>query len=141
MRARRSDIPLLATHFLRKYAEENGQPIEGFSDAALRSLMSRPWPGNVRELENTVERAVVLCTKEHIEAEDLTPTDYQPAGTNGLDLLVPGVTMEEVERLVIERTLDAVGGSTAEASKILGISRRKIQYRLAAWNGTDPEES
>ncbi len=135
LRARRSDIPMLAHHFLRKYARENESPVGGFTDAALRALMAYPWPGNVRELENAIERAVVLCEGTTIDV-DLLPTSTAngPNTANDLGLLIPGVSMAEVERIVIERTLDAVGGSTAKAAEILGISRRKIQYRLKEWS-------
>ena len=68
LRERPSDIPLLALHFLRKYAAENGKTIEGFSDDALRALAATAWPGNVRELENVVERAVVLAAGTRITA-------------------------------------------------------------------------
>ncbi|MEO0326398.1 MAG: sigma-54 dependent transcriptional regulator [Myxococcota bacterium] len=141
LRARRSDIPLLAEHFLRKYAAENEREMASFTDAALRALMAYPWPGNVRELENAVERAVVLSEEDAVD-EALLPgaREAGPRSDEGsLGLLVPGVTMAEVERLVIERTLDAVGGSTAKAAEMLGISRRKIQYRIKEW--TDGDEA
>jgi DNA-binding NtrC family response regulator len=146
LRARKSDIPTLAHHFLRKYREENKRGIESFTDAALRALVAYPWPGNVRELENAIERAVVLCESDRIDAELLPAATRELArvgdGGNAFDLLVPGITMAEVERMVIEKTLDAVGGSTARAAEMLGISRRTIQYRLKEWRGADidPDE-
>jgi DNA-binding NtrC family response regulator len=71
LRERSDDIPLLATHFLRIYSEENQREVEGFSSAAMDALTEYPWPGNVRELENAVERAVVLCRQETIELDEL----------------------------------------------------------------------
>jgi DNA-binding NtrC family response regulator len=138
LRARRSDIPVLATFFLQKYAEENEKSIAGISKDAMARLMAQPWPGNVRELENTIERAVVLATGTHIEEADLSTSAPGP-NVGGLDMLVPGVTLAEAERLVLERTLEACGGDTAEAAKLLGISRRKIQYRLREWNESEDE--
>ncbi len=136
LRARRSDIPLLANHFLRKYAEQAEREIEGFTEDAMRALVAYPWPGNVRELENAIERAVVLSDGKEIGAEHLPAPTTTPTGETGdLGLLVPGVTMAELERMAIERTLAAVGGSTAKAAEVLGISRRKIQYRLREWSG------
>ena len=129
LRARRSDIPLLAHHFQRKFARENGRALQGFSDEALRLLVSYPWPGNVRELENSVERAVVMSTGEWIEPGDLPTAGVQQPGDD-LSLLVPGITLAELERLAIMQTLDAAGGSTARAAEILGISRPQDQYRL-----------
>ncbi|MEM9067056.1 MAG: sigma-54 dependent transcriptional regulator [Myxococcota bacterium] len=139
LRARRSDVPVLAHHFLRKFAGENHAPARRFSDAALRALMVYSWPGNVRELENAVERAVVLCEGEEVSAA-LLPEGSPVTAENDLNVLVPGATMAAVERIVIERTLEAVEGSTAKAAEILGISRRKIQYRLKEWRLSDSPE-
>ena len=71
LRERREDIPLLATHFLRQYSEENQREVEGFSSAVMDALSDYHWPGNVRELENAVERAVVLCRGDSIEVDEL----------------------------------------------------------------------
>lgn len=138
LRARRSDIPVLATYFLQKYAAENEKTMVGISKGAMAQLMAQPWPGNVRELENAIERAVVLATGTDIEESDVSGSAPGPSGA-GLDMLVPGVTLAEAERLVLERTLDACGGDTAKAAKLLGISRRKIQYRLREWNESEDE--
>ncbi|MEM9194441.1 MAG: sigma-54 dependent transcriptional regulator [Myxococcota bacterium] len=133
LRARRSDIPLLAQHFLRTYARENERDdIEGFTDEALRHLIAYPWPGNVRELENAVERAVVMSSETHIDAADF-PSSHQKNTGQELSTLVPGLTMAELERVAITQTLAAVDGNTAKAAELLGISRRKIQYRLKEW--------
>ena len=139
LRRRTSDVPLLATHFLRRYCADNDRvdndrAITGFSDEAMRALLAYPWPGNVRELENAIERAVVLSTGSVIDAEHLprSHSSGAPSG-GGLDLLIPGVTMDELERIAIAKTLEAVDGSTAKAAEMLGISRRKIQYRLKEW--------
>jgi DNA-binding NtrC family response regulator len=142
LRARRSDVPILANHFLRKFARENERELNDFSDDAMRALLSYPWPGNVRELENAIERAVVLCTGREITA-DLLPTvgkDEARRGGDELGLMIPGLSMAEVERIVIERTLEAVDGSTSKAAEMLGISRRKIQYRVKEWSGVEIDE-
>jgi two-component system NtrC family response regulator/two-component system response regulator HydG len=85
----------------------------------------------VRELENVIERAVVLCPGTQLTADDLPPTlrgpRPQPRAGGGL---VPGATLREVEREAILRTMELAGGSTARAAEILGISVRKVQYRL-----------
>jgi DNA-binding NtrC family response regulator len=144
LRARRSDIPLLAQHFLRRFAKENEREIDGFTDAALQALLAYPWPGNVRELENAIERAVVLCTDSSLDAA-LLPTAGGTEGEQGgkspeLGLLIPGLSMAEIERIAIQRTLESVDGSTQKAAEILGISRRKIQYRLREWSGEEHTE-
>ena len=82
LRVRRSDIPLLAYSFLRKYAAENGRSIQGLGEDALQHLMIYPWPGNVRELENAIERAVVMCEGDLIEKDDL-PTSAHGDLQNG----------------------------------------------------------
>jgi DNA-binding NtrC family response regulator len=131
LRVRKSDIPLLAHAFLRRFAEQNGRDITGFTSEAMSSLMSYPWPGNVRELENAIERAVVLCESSLIGAEALPGCGAEAHGH--LPLLLPGVSLVELERLAILQTLEAMGGSTAKAAELLGTSQRKIQYRLREW--------
>jgi DNA-binding NtrC family response regulator len=132
LRARPSDIPLLADHFLRLHAEENRKHVHGFTSRALEALLAYPWPGNVRELQHAIEQAVVLCEGELIGTEDL-PIEPADQEVEPLSLLVPGVTLAEVERYTVMRTLEAVGGSPTKAAKILGISKRTIQYRLQEW--------
>jgi DNA-binding NtrC family response regulator len=138
MRERPGDIPLLAHHFLRKYADANAKELKGISDEVLALLLSHPWPGNVRELENAMERAVVLS-----DGPTLTPSHFPtlrraagtdsakpPASAPGLGVRIPGSTLAELEREAILRTLEAVGGSTSKTAAILDISARKIQYKL-----------
>jgi two-component system NtrC family response regulator/two-component system response regulator HydG len=138
MRERPGDIPLLAHHFLRKYADANGKDLKGISDEVLALLLSHPWPGNVRELENAMERAVVLS-----DGPTLAPAHFptlrkatgeepaRPAGSGtALGVRIPGSTLADLEREAILRTLEAVGGSTSKAAAILDISARKIQYKL-----------
>jgi DNA-binding NtrC family response regulator len=128
LRERASDVPLLAMYFLRKYAAENGKTIEGFTDEALARLRAYRWPGNVRELENIVERAVVMSGGERIGIAELPP-QLAPAPTPA-GIQIPGSTLDEVERYAITKALEATGGSTSKAAEMLGISVRKIQYKL-----------
>ena len=137
LRERAGDIPELASFFLRRYAQENGKRVDSFSDEALRALASYGWPGNVRELENAIERAVVLCESARIEARHLpvsihagTPPDVMPP--------VPGTTIYDLERYAILRTLESCKGSTSKAATILGISPRKIQYKLHEYASGSP---
>ena len=128
LRARRSDVPLLASHFLRKYAVENGKELSGFTGESLDCLAAYPWPGNVRELENVIERAVVLAKSAEISLADLPAQFTRSKVRPGLQ--IPGATMDEIERYAITKTLESTGGSTGEAAEILNISVRKIQYKL-----------
>lgn len=140
LRARPSDVPLLAEHFLHLYANENGKTLRGFTPGARESLLAYPWPGNVRELQHAIEQAVVLSEGELIGTEDL-PIASPDRDVEPLTLMVPGVTLAEVERYTIMKTLEAVGGSPTKAAKILGISKRTVQYRLREWGLPDRADS
>lgn len=132
LRTRRSDIPLLAAHFLRKHAAANDLSVDSFSGAAIQAMLAYAWPGNVRELENAVERAVVLAEGEVIEANHL-PVISQVDSSDVIGTLVPGLTLAEIEREAVVQALEACGGSTQKAAELLGISQRKIQYRVKEW--------
>ena len=139
LRQRVSDIALLAQHFLAKYAHENRKTVTAFSDEAMDKLMRYPWPGNVRELENAIERAVITCRGETLRPEDIAVT-LAPADTKKLASdypAVPGTSLSDLERFAILKTLEHTGGSTSRAAEILGISPRKIQYKLQAYQA-DP---
>jgi DNA-binding NtrC family response regulator len=129
LRERPGDVPALATFFLKRYGEENGKSLEGFSAEALADLAAYPWPGNVRELEHAVERAVVLADGPRVERRHLPPlVAASPEGEGPPP--VPGSSIYELERYAILKTLEACGGSTSKAATLLGISPRKIQYKL-----------
>src|SRR5580704_6172755 len=134
LRERKGDVAALASFFLRRYAAENGRKIEGFSDDALARLTAYGWPGNVRELENVIERAVVLCNEPRIEVKHLPPSVVPQAEREGAPP-VPGSTIQDLERYAILKTLEACGGSTSKAAMILGVSTRKIQYKLHEYGG------
>jgi DNA-binding NtrC family response regulator len=139
LRARPSDIPLLASHFLAKYAHENGKTIDGFTDDALGQLRGYEWPGNVRELENAIERAVVISKKPQIGIEDFAATIAKSTRSDGMPA-IPGAKIADLERYAIMKTLEYVGGSTTRAAEILGISPRTIQYRLQEYGGGDGKQ-
>jgi two-component system response regulator HydG len=128
LRVRPSDTPLLAGHFLRKYAAENSKEMRGITAQALEHLTAYSWPGNVRELENVVERAVVMAQSTEITLADLPPQLAGAPPRQGLQ--IPGATIEDIERYAITKTLESTGGSTSLAADILKISIRKIQYKL-----------
>ena len=134
LRDRRADVPALAKFFLDKYAKLNGKTLSELSPQTLEVLMSYDWPGNVRELENAIERAVVLTTGSQIEPKAL-PATVRPVATTASGMpVIPGATMEELERYAILETLKACAGSTSKAAEMLGISTRTIQYRLHQYN-------
>ena len=129
LRRRRADVPLLAHHFLERYAVGTRARVEGFTAEAVEALAGHRWPGNVRELENTVERAVVLARGNLVGPEDLR----LPPGAAAVLAFEPGLSMKEVERLVAERTLAAHDGNVSETARTLGVSRRWLQYRVKEW--------
>jgi DNA-binding NtrC family response regulator len=139
LRDRASDIPALAMFFLARYAEENGKRIEGFDDEALGALEAYRWPGNVRELENAIERAVVLCDEGRVARRHL-PANIAPKPTPDGPPRIPGSSIDDIERFAILKTLEMCGGSTSKAAAVLGISSRKIQYKLHEYANTEPNE-
>jgi DNA-binding NtrC family response regulator len=130
LRERKGDIALLVDHFIRCYAEENEKEIVGIEEAALQELIRYDWPGNIRELENIIERAVVLSGSKRIARDNLPDLIGGPQGEGIRFQFTPGVSLDEAEKQLILRTLEAVGGHVPRAAELLGISPRKIYYRL-----------
>jgi DNA-binding NtrC family response regulator len=125
LRDRREDIPLLANYFLRQHAGRYRKRLTGFDEAALRCLLSSPWPGNVRELDHVVERAVLLAQEETVRACDLSLRPTRE-GVSRLD----GMSLEEVERLLIQKALERFEGNVSQAAEFLGLSRSGLYRRL-----------
>ncbi len=136
LRERREDIGLLTGSFLVKYASKNKKDIKGFSSQSARLLSNYGWPGNVRELENVVERAVVMARNEFIEPGNLPSNISQSLKKAKKDTFrIPsGTTMKEIEKKVILETLHTTNGSKSKAAKILGLSTRKIEYKIKEWS-------
>jgi len=128
LRERREDIPLLAQHFLRKYAAAAGKEMAGFAPDALERLAAHPWPGNVRELEHAVERAVALAASGLVLADDLPP---EIRGAPSPPPVAPSrwLTLEELKRWYVAAVLEECGGNKVRAAEILGIDRRTL-YRI-----------
>jgi len=139
LRIRREDIPLLAQHFVGKYADKNRKIIKGFTPDAMDSLVRHDWPGNVRELENAMERAVILATGDYIETNDLpiSLSSYRGAAisilNNNLDQL-PGQVLSEVEKQAIITTLTKTNWNKAKAAQILGITRATLHKKINQYN-------
>ena len=137
LRERSEDIQLLTEHFLHMYAQKYERPITGVSQAAYQRLFGHAWPGNVRELQNVIERAVLLAKDTRIEPIDL-PFDSgaMPEGSavaSGWDV-PPNMTLEDIERLVIERTLQRTGGNKQAAANLLGIYRPRLYSKIRKYN-------
>lgn len=133
---RSEDIPLLAAHFLQRFAERNRKTIKGFAPQALDSMLHYSWPGNVRELENAVERAVILCNGDLITGRELPANvvDASPAETADAvpegDISLAGLSLDTVERRAIEETLRQTGDNKSEAARRLGITRATLHNKL-----------
>ncbi|MDI9571079.1 MAG: sigma-54 dependent transcriptional regulator [Pseudomonadota bacterium] len=126
LRARPDDIPLLVTHFTRKYMEEIGGRAPVFTDEVLRSFMGYGWPGNVRELENLIHRLLVMTDGKRIDLPDLPPFMRFSAMPGDLPLR----SLAEEENAYILRVLASVGGNKSRAAAILGIDRKTLRDRL-----------
>src|SRR5207248_2004629 len=123
LRDRPTDVPILAEHFLRRFARETGRKIKGFTGAALEKLQAYRWPGNVRELKNVIERAVALGSGPQIDAADIWLSDLGAGGPAvGAHAFKPE-SIEEVEKRHILETLKHTDWNKSQAAAILGIER------------------
>jgi two-component system NtrC family response regulator len=129
LRARKADLPALATHLLTRHSRQAGREVDSISPGALSALFGHDWPGNVRELSTELEQAVHRTTGREIGAGDLSHVLVGSA-SGDIGALIPGASLFEIERDAILRTLERVGGSSVRAAELLGVSVRKIQYRL-----------
>jgi DNA-binding NtrC family response regulator len=123
LRERREDIPLLADHFLKKFATAMNKPLPTLAPQAVDLLLAHDWPGNVRELENAVERAMVIGRGPEIQPADF-PFQLQPTEP------VAGRTLDEIERGHIERVLQETAGNLSRAARILDIDRTTLYNKL-----------
>jgi DNA-binding NtrC family response regulator len=140
LRERNGDVPLLATHFLRLYSEENQREVKGFSSAAMDALTEYHWPGNVRELENAVERAVVLCRDDTIELDELpqavrgdtpgvsTVTEFP---TGGVDFRE---SVADYQMHLIREALRRSGGVQRRAAGLLKLSPTTLNEMIHRLN-------
>ena len=142
LRERPEDVPILATHFMKKYAQTNEKGIEAISREAMDALAAYAWPGNVRELENAIERSVVLAKQKTISVEDLPPNirGGAPAvGHEHTDRIAfnVGASMADIEKAAILRTLERTKGDKKLAADILKIGFRTLYRRLKEYGLLD----
>jgi two-component system, NtrC family, response regulator PilR len=134
LRDRREDIPLLAEHFVRRYAQQMSKKVAKVSDEAMKMLARYAWPGNVRELENVLERAVALEVTEAVLPERLPESLRVPHAPRAAaeTELGPGFNLDEHLRLLecrlLMQALDSANGDRAEAARILGVTPRSLRY-------------
>ena len=136
LRARGTDVLLLAQSFLEQFARQHGKAVLRLSSPVAERLLAYTWPGNIRELRNCMERAVALARFEEVIVEDLPVQvrDYRPThvliASNDPSELVP---LAEVERRYVERVMEAVGGNKRQAAHVLGLDRATLYRKLERW--------
>lgn len=140
LRDRPDDIPLLVSHFIDKFSKETGKSDITISPEAMKRIYNRKWPGNVRELEHIIERAIILCSGNVIQAGDL-PEETPEAGETGSDLgkLITLPTslpqsLEAIEAKLIERALIQANYVHTHAADLLGIPRQLLEYKITKYN-------
>jgi len=121
---------LLAHHFLRGYSQRYRKTISGFDSSATQLLREHPWPGNVRELDHAVERGVLLSTGPQVHPADLGLRAPLPAGAARLEEM----SLDDVERHLIQRTLTRYESNVSQAAKALGLSRSALYRRLQKYS-------
>ncbi len=125
LRERRDDVPVLAMHFLSQHASRYRRAVKGIEATALQLLLQYSWPGNVRELEHTMERAVLMCRAEQIQAGDLGLVSQRPQAQNLEEL-----SLELVESMLIRKALQRFQGNVSQAAEALGLSRGALYRRM-----------
>ncbi len=134
LRERKADIPLLAEHYLHRFAQETNKAVDGISREAIDEMMLYEWPGNVRELENAIERAVVVGKGRTIMPEDLPILcDMQPQGA-------AGISLEEVESHHIRRMLEECRWNISSCARVLGIDRSTLYAKMKRYDIQKPPE-
>ncbi len=137
LRNRRNDIPMLARHFLRHFAVEQGKEVQDFSSEAMRMLLDYSWQGNVRELENSIEHALVLAKGDRIEATDL-PSVLQTASKSPVAMTGSSRTILDSEKKLLQETLEECGWNKKLAAQHLGISRSTLYSKLKKYRISTP---
>ena len=125
LRQRGADIPALALHFLQRHARRYRKNIQRFEASALQAMLDHPWPGNVRELDHAVERATLMARGDVIEMRDL---GLRAGGDGGPSL--EQMSLEDVERLLVQKAMARYGGNVSQAARALGLSRSALYRRL-----------
>ena len=133
LRNRREDIPILVEHFMRKHQQRTAKRIDRIEEGVIDTLGGYQWPGNVRELENTIERAVVLCTDGVIGPASISVLGAAASPPNNLPSLKLRPNIEWIEQETIRRALDSAGGVKKDAADLMGISQRALSYYLAKY--------
>jgi DNA-binding NtrC family response regulator len=136
---RKEDLPLLQRHFITRFAAEYKKEIRGLTRRAQIRLSQHSWPGNVRELENVIGHAAMMTMGDMIDVQDLPP--YLHAHSEHGAPLPPSDigTLQERERLLLKRALEATAGNQSKAARLLGIGRYALLYKIKKQNLETPD--
>ena len=135
LREHKDDIPILVKHFLRKNSAALKKPKIQINDEAMQIIMEYNWPGNVRELENCIERTILLADSDIIKPEHLPAELISPIIDGVYNAIKLGDSIKDMEKNLILKTIEEVEGNRTQASRILGISLRSLQYKLKEYMG------
>ena len=152
LRVHASDIPVLADHFLKKFAARCSNPVQGVTNAALEKLCQYDWPGNVRELQNTIERAVILARSDYVDADEIQLSSLAGQAhisgesrvketTSADEPDVREISLSELEREHILSMLERTGWNKSLTSQILGIERSTLDRKLKRYKVARPSRS
>ena len=130
LRERTSDIPLLANYHLAKVSKIYGMPKASITPAAMHWLQQQPWPGNIRQLCQTIERVLLMSGKSELDIADFNHNTPHEGATDDGKLAIEGVTLEQMEKIMIERSLEAYQGNISKVAEALGVSRAALYRRL-----------
>ena len=133
LRDRHGDIPLLATYFLRRFADKNNRAVSGITPECMDILNRYPWPGNVRELEHCIERGVILMRGDYLDVNALPLAVQRWAGANEPRETGEPSTLKEAEKALILKTLEETGGNRSEAARRLQITRKTLLNKLKSY--------
>ncbi len=149
LRQRQDDIPLLAQHFMARFAAKNRKTVKGFVPLAMEMLLKYPWPGNVRELENALERAVILMTGDHITEKELplSMVQHYEKQSGSYEAQTPAAaaqqtgmrSLEEIEKEAIIATLAMTDGNKSETARRLGITRKTLHNKIKQYGINQPQ--
>ena len=136
LKERKSDIPLFVNAFLKELSQENNKNVNQIDREAMKLLINYDWPGNVRELRNIIESMVVMATSDKLEASDLPENIRGAENSQPSSAVHSGMSMEEIEKEIIKKTLEDTNGNKTQAAKILDIGLRTLHRKIQKYGLT-----
>jgi transcriptional regulator with PAS, ATPase and Fis domain len=128
LRERQDDIPQLANHYLRQYAQKYRKNFQGIRPTAMELLQRYSWPGNIRELQHAIERAIIMADGDELDTRDFFFLSAKPPSEKTQTSTT--LNLDDMERNTIQRAIDKNGGNISKAAKELGLTRASLYRRL-----------